>query len=199
MTMEPTQFPPAAPRKMLHQRSVRCDGYLRADGQWEVEASLRDTKCIDFVQITRGPQKAGAAVHDMKLRVTVDDQLTITAIESEMATTPMLACQDAREYLHELIGVRFVSGWQKEARARIGHRHACTHLMDLLVPAATTFYQTMGWGKNPEGGGELDHVRASGDRPGFLDRCYGWRTDGPGVSEHFPQFADKSVDERSEP
>lgn len=195
--MEPTQFPPAAPRKILHQRAVRCDGYLRADGLWEVEASLLDTKCTDFVQILRGPQRAGAPVHDMKLRITVDDDLTITAIESVMSTTPLLACQDVRQYLHELIGVRFVSGWQKEARARIGQRHACTHIMDLLVPAATTFYQTMGWGKNPEGRGELDHAQASAERPKFLDRCYGWRTDGPGVREHFPEFADKSADERS--
>ena len=31
-------------RRLMHTRSVECDGFLRDDGLWEVEAWLRDTK-----------------------------------------------------------------------------------------------------------------------------------------------------------
>ena len=31
-------------RRHMHTRSVQCDGFLRDDGLWEVEAWLRDTK-----------------------------------------------------------------------------------------------------------------------------------------------------------
>ena len=31
-------------RRLMHTRVVECEGFLRDDGLWEVEASLRDTK-----------------------------------------------------------------------------------------------------------------------------------------------------------
>ena len=35
-------------RRLMHTRFVECEGFLRDDGLWEVEAWLRDTK--PFVQ-----------------------------------------------------------------------------------------------------------------------------------------------------
>ena len=31
-------------RRLMHTRSIECQGFLRDDGLWEVEAWLRDTK-----------------------------------------------------------------------------------------------------------------------------------------------------------
>ena len=31
-------------RRRMHKRTIECDGYLRDDGLWEVEAWLRDTQ-----------------------------------------------------------------------------------------------------------------------------------------------------------
>src|SRR3546814_14631798 len=72
---ERSQMAAAAPRRLMHQRTVVCDGYLRHDGLWEVDARLRDTKTFSYVHFARGPLDPGAAVHDMTLRLTVDDQL----------------------------------------------------------------------------------------------------------------------------
>ena len=33
-----------ARRRLMHTRSVECNGFLRDDGLWEVEARLVDTK-----------------------------------------------------------------------------------------------------------------------------------------------------------
>ena len=191
--MDGDQLSPPVPRRPMHRRSVQCDGYLRDDGQWEVEARLLDTKGYALIHHARGPLEAGAAAHDMTLRLTIDDELRLTAIEAEMAITPMLTCQDVRRHLPLLIGVRFVSGWRKAVRERIQERDGCTHLSTLIDAAVTTLYQTSGMGKEPEGRNALEHVRNSKFAPGrlpfFVDRCHGWRADGPAVQEHLPQFA----------
>src|SRR3546814_21058882 len=79
----------------------------------------------------------------MTLRLTVDDQLTLRDIDTEMATTPLLTCQDVRPAMRDLIGIRLISGWRGVARERIGRLQSCTHLMDLMVPAINTLYQTI--------------------------------------------------------
>ena len=33
-----------APRKLMHTRAIDCKGYERADGLWDIEAHLVDTK-----------------------------------------------------------------------------------------------------------------------------------------------------------
>src|SRR3546814_20121981 len=64
---ERSQMAAAAPRRLMHQRTVVCDGYLRHDGLWEVDARLRDTKTFSYVHFSRGPFDPGAAVPDMPL------------------------------------------------------------------------------------------------------------------------------------
>jgi len=186
--------PPVA-RRLMHQRSVQCDGYLRTDGLWEVEARIRDTKTFAYEHFARGPLEPGSAVHDIALRLTVDDDLTIVAIDAEMKTTPVLVCQDVLPDMQKLIGIRMIAGWRKLVHERIDRLHSCTHLMDLMVPAITTLYQTVGMGKNPDGRNAVDDVRAAGQRPFYLDGCYSWRTDGATVRRFFPEYAASSGDE----
>ena len=169
MTAERRKMAPAVPRRLLHQRTVRCDGYLREDGLWEVEAHLLDTKSFDYVHFSRGVLQAGAAVHDMTLRLTVDDRLEIVEIDGEMATTPVLVCQDVLPGMRDLIGLRVVAGWRGLARERIGRLHSCTHLMDLMVTAITTLYQTMAMGKEPDGRNALQEAKEVRVRPIFLN------------------------------
>jgi hypothetical protein len=187
--IESSKMAPPVPRRPLHRRVVDCTAYLREDGLWEVEARLRDTKTFPFIHFARGPLEAGAAVHDIALRLTVDDDSTIVAVDAEMDTTPMLGCQDVLPGMKALLGIRILVGWRKEVRKRIERLHACTHLMDLMVPAITTLYQTMGMGKDPEGRNAVADARAAGIRPFYLDECYSWRADGPGVREFLPEFA----------
>ena len=61
-------------RRLMHTRTVECNGYLRDDGLWEVEARLVDTK--PFTQAGdhyREELKPGDPVHDIRLRLAVDD------------------------------------------------------------------------------------------------------------------------------
>ena len=72
----------SAPRKHLHLRNVECRGYLRDDGLWEVEGHMVDTKTYSFPNRHRGEVEVGEPVHEMWLRLTIDDAMRIREVES---------------------------------------------------------------------------------------------------------------------
>jgi hypothetical protein len=178
-------------RRLMHRRSVECVGYLRNDGLWEVEARLVDTKPFAQRDRYRGELKAGDPVHDIALRLAVDDRMIIIEAETTMRATPYPTCIEVEPILQRLVGERIGKGWRELVRQKIGRLETCTHLSELLGPAVTALFQTMSYGKTPEGGSSMDHQRAAGERPFFIGGCHSWRTDGPIVAEMFPQFASK--------
>jgi Protein of unknown function (DUF2889) len=185
----------AARRRLMHTRSVTCDGFLRDDGLWEVEAWLRDTK--PFTQRAdrfRGELKPGDPVHDIGLRLAIDEGMTIREAEAMMRATPYPTCIEVEPILNRLIGERIGPGWRERVRRKIGRLETCTHLMELLGPAVTTLYQTMSYGKKPEGRDTLENQQNSNKRPFFIGGCHSWRTDGPIVAAMFPQFATKPAE-----
>ena len=179
-------------RRLMHRRSIECTGYLRNDGLWEVEARLVDTKPFAQRDHFRGELQPGDPVHDIGLRLAVDDALTIREAETTMRATPFPACVDVEPILQRLVGERIGPGWRDLVRRKIGRLETCTHLSELLGPAVTTLYQTMSYGKTPDGRSSLEDQRGAREPPFFLGGCHSWRTDGPVVAELFPQFATPS-------
>jgi hypothetical protein len=184
-----------APRRLMHKRSVECDGYLRSDGLWEVEARLVDSKPFALCDHFRGELRPGDPVHDIGVRLVVDDSLTIREAQTTMRATPFPTCIEVEPILQRLVGERIGKGWRDLVRRKIGQLETCTHLSELLGPAVTALFQTMSYGKRPEGGGPMDHQRGVSERPFFIGGCHSWRTDGPIVAEMFPQFATKRADD----
>ncbi len=68
---------PAQPRRLLHTRQTRYEGFERDDGLFDIEASLLDTKTFAFEVAGERTWEAGEAVHRMFIRLTVDLQLTV--------------------------------------------------------------------------------------------------------------------------
>jgi DUF2889 family protein len=176
-------------RRLMHRRSIECTGYLRDDGLWEVEARLLDTKPFAQHDHFRGELQPGDSVHDIGLRLAVDDSLTIREAQAMMRATPFPTCIDVEPILQRLVGERIGKGWREIVRRKMGRLETCTHLSELLGPAVTALLQTMSHGKSPEGRDAMDNHRAVTERPFFIDGCHSWRTDGPVVAEIFPQFA----------
>jgi Protein of unknown function (DUF2889) len=175
-------------RRLMHRRSIECTGYLRNDGLWEVEAWLVDTKPFAQRDHFRGELQPGDPVHDIGVRLAVDDALTIREAETTMRATPFPTCVDVEPILQRLVGERIGPGWRDLVRRKIGRLETCTHLSELLGPAVTTLYQTMSYGKTPDGRSSLEDQRGAREPPFFLGGCHSWRTDGPVVAELFPQF-----------
>jgi hypothetical protein len=158
---------------------------------WEIEARLVDTKPFAQHAPFRGELQPGDPVHDIGVRLAVDDALTIREAETTMRATPFPTCIEVESVLQRLVGERIGPGWRELVRRKIGRLETCTHLSELLGPAVTTLYQTMSYGKTPDGRSSLEDQRGAGEPPFFLGGCHSWRTDGPIVAELFPQFATK--------
>jgi hypothetical protein len=179
-------------RRHMHTRTIECNGYLRDDGRWEVEARLRDRK--PFSQSAsryREELMPGDPVHDIALRLAIDDSMTVREAQATMRATPYPTCIEVEPILQRLVGERIGSGWRKVVQSKLGRLESCTHLSELLGPAVTTLFQTMSQGKNPEGRDSLEDQRVRTERPFFVGGCHSWRTDGPIVADMFPQFATK--------
>ena len=171
-----------ADREPIHTREVVCRGYQRADGLWDIEGHLVDTKTYAFPNRDRGEVKAGEPVHGMWLRLTVDDDLRIHGVEAVTDDGPYAVCPAITPRFRELEGLRIGPGFSREVRQRLGGRSGCTHLVELLRPVATTAIQTI----YPR-----RHRRAAKDaerRPAFLDTCHALASDGPVVRDHWPEW-----------
>ena len=135
---------PPVEREPRHHRRVQCDGYLRADGLWDIEATLVDRKPFDLPNRDRGGRiAAGEPLHSMALRLTVDDNLTVRAVEAVTDAGPFALCPRITDNFRRLEGERIGPGWRRRVRALLGGTEGCTHLVDLLGPLATTAFQTV--------------------------------------------------------
>lgn len=178
----------AAPRRKMHTRTIVCDGYQRDDGLWDIEARIVDVKAYPYVEPVRGRREAGEHVHEMMVRLTVDDAMLVRAIEVAMPATPYGTCQTAAPAYQQLVGKRIGGGWRKAVNEAVGGTRGCTHVRELLFPMATVAFQTIGgWSEN-ESGGSAPPPAEPGQKPYFLDGCKAWASDGEIVARFHPQY-----------
>lgn len=171
---------PKPSRTLRHTRRIELNGYKRDDGLWDIEAHLVDTKAYDFRNHFRGGIPPGEPIHDMWMRLTVDDSLTIQAVEACTDYAPFPDCPQAAPNYQALVGMRISPGWTDVVRRKMGLAGACTHLYELLRPLATVAIQTIMPLRKRE--------RDPGKRPPLLDTCHGWRADGTAVRELYPTW-----------
>lgn len=174
-------LPPPPTRSPLHHRAIDCRGFERADGLFDIEARLTDTKGYTVDNRWRGPLAAGTPIHDMWLRLTVDAELTVVAVVAATDAAPFPVCDAITPAFATLEGVRIGPGWRREVARRLGGVQGCTHLVELLGPLATTAMQTILPRRRC-----LDPI--SDKPPGHLDTCHALRRDGPVVREHYPDW-----------
>ena len=175
------------PRKHLHTRNVECRGYLRDDGLWDIEGRMVDTKTYSFPNRHRGEVREGQPVHEMWLRLTIDDSMRIHEVDAATDYGPFGMCPAITDNFKRLEGLTIGPGFRRAVRARVGGTQGCTHLVELVDPIATTAFQTMTarrHHKEPQGGEEF----APEERPRFLGTCHALASDSPVVKERWPEF-----------
>ena len=130
-------------RELSHTRAIVIHGYRRFDGLYDIEASLTDTKAYGFPNEERGFIAPGEPLHGMFMRITVTEDMMITACEASSDHTPYAICPSAAPNFAHLAGLKIGRGFLKDANLRIGGTHGCTHLRELLQQMATTAFQTI--------------------------------------------------------
>jgi hypothetical protein len=179
-------LPAPAPRRHLHTRTITCEGFERDDGLYDIEAQIIDQKTYPTHEPYRGQREAGMHVHDMQLRLTLDRAMTVRGIEVTTNHAPYGACPSVAPAYQALIGAKVGGGWRKAVTEAVGRTKGCTHITELLMPAATVAFQTMGsWPKAGEVATE-ERPDQSAKKPYFIDGCKAWAADGEVVKRLFP-------------
>ena len=181
-------LPSTTEREELHHRTISMKVFRRKDGLYDVEAHLVDTKPFAFERVNRPDLlPAGQPLHDLWVRLVLDDEHTLHAVEAASDTTPFAICPKAGASLSVLVGERIGKGWSKVVRERLQRVDNCTHLVELLMPMATT--ALMG----TRGAKPIAVRFLAGTRPSQLDTCYAWSTEREMVVNAWPEYSKKSV------
>ena len=175
---------PASPnRTELHLRRIEFRGYRRDDGLYEIDGRVVDTKTHPMRLEERGEVTPGEPIHDMWVRLVVDEDLVVKDIVAVTDASPYRVCREAVEPMRTIVGERIKPGWSAMVKERLGGAAGCTHLMDLLPPLATAAFQT------------LSEVRLARPavldkrgRPAKIDSCYAFASHREVVLRRWPQF-----------
>jgi hypothetical protein len=157
-------------RREIHHRVIDMKSYEREDGLFDVEAHLVDRKPFYFKRVTVAePLPPGEPLHDLWVRVTMDGDCVVQSIEASSDVTPHPICKGAESSLESMVGERIASGWSSKVKQRLRGSVSCTHLMEMLIPLATTALQGLsglrrGSNRSMDGQG----------RPLKLNSCYAY-------------------------
>jgi hypothetical protein len=179
----------SATREPVHTRQVVCRGYHRADGLWDVEGHLTDTKTYDFDTQYRGLVHAGEPVHEMWIRLTLDDELVIRDVTAVMDHNPFPTCPAITPNFSRIKGLSIKPGFHAKLRELLGGVEGCTHLVEMMGPVATTAFQTIyPYRERLRRQTGEKSARRPGARPPLLDTCHSFSSRGVIVKEIWPEF-----------
>jgi hypothetical protein len=173
-----------AERKLATSRTISCAGYARKDGLWDVEAHLIDTRPTSVAHPKYGVAKpAGYPLHEMKIRITVDNDMLIHDAEAVTINAPFEPCRVPPASFSKLKGLSLKKGWKKDLSEIMGGTKGCTHLSELLGNLATVAYQTVA--SSDEWIANVDKGEIT---PFYIDSCYSYNESGPLVERLYPDL-----------
>jgi len=178
----PLSKPP--PRNKIHNREIHAQGFQRDDGLWDIESRLVDTKSYSFDNAERGTINSGEAIHDISIRLTLNDEMTVQSAEAIIDSGPFTMCGDIAPSFSILVGLTIKAGWRRDVLQRLGGTKGCTHLVDMLLgPIAVTAWQTV----NPA---RQKRNSAASGKPPLLNSCHAFSASSPVVKREWPDFHD---------
>ncbi|HET9018227.1 MAG TPA: DUF2889 domain-containing protein [Acetobacteraceae bacterium] len=169
-----------APRERLHRRAITIEGFRRADGLFDIEAEITDTKTY-ALPLEGREAAAGDPLHNMRMRLTVDESLTIIAAEASTEAGPYLTCVGGAATFARLAGLNIGKGFVRSAMARMGGPEGCTHIRELVQQMGTVAFQTM-WGQRTR---KVDEKTMAAR---MVDSCHAYAADGAVVRRRWPEL-----------
>jgi hypothetical protein len=182
-------LPPPAPREQMHTRAIECKGYQRDDGLWDIEGHITDVKTYAFTNEWRGEVTPGIPLHEMWIRLTLDDTLTIQAVAAATDNSPYAICPSAAPNFQKLKGLRIGRGWNRTVKELLANTDGCTHIVELLPQMATVSIQTIrAYRRAAKSRVQNEETMGAKERSPQLGTCYAWSTEREVVKRWLPQF-----------
>lgn len=175
ITIVPLSSP--RPRHHVHTRRIEFESYQREDGRWDIEAHLTDVKPYDC-PLESGLLAAGEPMHEMWIRLVIDDDLNIVEAEAAIDAMPYPGeCARIAPDYRKLIGLNLLRNFRQRAVELFGGIQGCTHLTELLANFPTAAVQSM-----------FKKPREEEAKPFQLDRCHALQTSGEAVRRYYPKW-----------
>jgi hypothetical protein len=170
-------------RTSVHTRSIVCRSFLRDDGLIDIEGRFIDTRPFPYQSDWRGDTPAGAALHHMQLRITLDSQRIIVALTSAMPSTPYKGCDEVNINFQRLVGLSIARGFRKELLERLGGSEGCTHVLGLLTAMSAAAVQSFTSSYYAPRKPGITAPKKVFTLTALIDSCYSYRQDGPLVRD----------------
>ena len=178
-------LPQPRTRKHIHTRTIDYRGYQREDNLWDIEAHMTDTKTYPIKNNWRGQLDVGEPLHEMLIRITIDNNFFIQDVWTKTENSPFEICPEIAPAYKSLVGIQMGQGWRKAIRQKVGGIRGCTHLTELLFPMATVAMQTI-WPLQSKN--KKKSSQKSSGAPTVLNTCHAWESNSPVVKENAPKY-----------
>jgi len=173
----------ASDRQLKHRRRIDVQIYARGNGLWEVDAHITDVRPSE-TRMATGMLPAGAPIHDMLLRLVVDEAFNVVEAGAETRAMPYPGeCNSYGDVYGRLVGLNLMKGFRHAVKQRLGGVQGCTHITELTQALPTAVVQAFA--------GEVIDTRGDGadsTQPFQIDRCHALRADGPAVKTYYPRW-----------
>jgi hypothetical protein len=162
-------------------RRIVYEGWQREDGLFDIEARLVDAKDHVYA-LASGVRAPGEPIHEMSVRVTIDRDYVIRALEASSDRVPYPdGCEDIAPDYAKLVGADLMHGFRKVLHDRMGGVRGCSHLTELIAFLPTAALQTFA---------SLNRDADPGARtkPFQLDRCHALEHTSETVRRYYPKW-----------
>lgn len=184
--------PPVARRALRHTRAIQIDAFARDDGLWDIDAHITDVKTRD-IKLAEGVRTQGMPIHDLSLRLTINTDMTIMAVEAVSDAVPYAGyCDVIGPDYRQLVGLNLMQQFRQAVKQRLGGVRGCTHLTELAQLLPTAVVQAFA-GDVLETGDIASAAQGNQDAgqqmPFQLNRCHALRLDSGAVMKFYPRWA----------
>lgn len=174
---------PVVGRSQIHSRKIFFEGFKRDDGLWDIEGQLVDTKTNPFPLHT-GILPPGTPIHDIRVRLTIDEQMNVIDIATSDDATPFPeTCGGVHPDYKKVIGLNLFNGFVKAVKETFRGPRGCTHLSEILMAMPTAAFQTFAGQVKHEDRQENPDVM-----PKHLNGCHALKLDSDVVQHYYPRW-----------
>ena len=178
-------LPKPVKRSPIQTRKIIVSAFRREDGQWDIEGQLIDNAAFDIPNFFGKNIPSGTAIHDMKIRLTLNSKLKIVEIALDMDAHPYEVCPNVLPSFKKLEGETIGPGWNRKLKRVLGGVHGCVHIVDLLRPVGTVGFKTVQREAGIKSTLDTKQVDYS---PYQINTCHALSSSGPIVKERWPDL-----------